>query len=194
MSTIALLTSRTTHLPILPLLDEGPTGWRSAQVVQICTQSAGETRGWPGVAAAAAEVTVPDWGGRFLRARLRALPVMGGYCPCTGLTSGGRGGRYHPRRVSIPVALGYAKIAGIPVVTGLYTLVDRPAVIAARAHTGRHRRCPWPRTMTSSGDPFGGQRDVLCLLSYQGHGDAISALTGYAERETRLWAGITQCG
>jgi SulP family sulfate permease len=32
--------------------------------------------------------------------------------------------------VSIPVALGYAKIAGMPVVTGLYTLLLPTAVFA----------------------------------------------------------------
>jgi MFS superfamily sulfate permease-like transporter len=37
--------------------------------------------------------------------------------------------------VSIRVAPGQAKIAGMPVVTGLYTLVDRQPVIATRAHT-----------------------------------------------------------
>jgi len=83
------------------------------------------------MAAAAAEVTVPDSGGRFLRARLRAPPVMGGLLPVhrsdipadvvAGITLAA---------VSIPVALGYAKIAGMPVVTGLYTLLFPMAVFA----------------------------------------------------------------
>jgi hypothetical protein len=57
--------------------------------------------------AAAAEVMVPDPGGRSLRARLRALPVMGGLLPVrrshiaadvvAGVTLAA---------VSIPVALG----------------------------------------------------------------------------------------
>jgi hypothetical protein len=79
------------------------------------------------MAAVTAEVTVPDSGGRSLGARLRVPPVMGGvlgYCPCAGLTS-------RPdvlagitlAAVGIPVALGYAKIAGMPVVTGLDTLL-----------------------------------------------------------------------
>jgi sulfate permease, SulP family len=67
---------------------------------------------------------VPDSRGRSLRARLRAPPVMGGLLPVrrpqvaadvlAGITLAA---------VSIPVALGYAKIAGMPVVTGLYTLL-----------------------------------------------------------------------
>jgi len=74
---------------------------------------------------------VPDSGGRFLRARLRAPPVMGGLLPVhrsdipadvvAGITLAA---------VSIPVALGYAKIAGMPVVTGLYTLLFPMAVFA----------------------------------------------------------------
>jgi MFS superfamily sulfate permease-like transporter len=69
------------------------------------------------------------------------LPVMGGLLPVqrshstadvvAGITLAA---------VSIPVALGQAKIAGVPVVTGPYTLVDRQPVIATRAHTARHRR------------------------------------------------------
>jgi hypothetical protein len=35
---------------------------------------------------------------------------------------------------------GYAKTAGMAVVTGLYTLLFPMAVIATRARTGRHRR------------------------------------------------------
>ena len=74
---------------------------------------------------------MPDSGGRFLRARLRAPPVMGGLLPMhrsdvrvdvvAGVTLAA---------VSIPVALGYAKIAGMPVVTGLYTLLFPMAVFA----------------------------------------------------------------
>jgi sulfate permease, SulP family len=79
-----------------------------------------------------AEVSgVPDSRGRLLRARLRALPVLGGLLPVhrsevaadvlAGITLAA---------VSIPVALGYAKIAGMPVVTGLYTLLLPMAVFA----------------------------------------------------------------
>jgi len=74
---------------------------------------------------------VPDSLGRSLRARLRAPPVMGGLLPVrrsevaadvlAGITMAA---------VSIPVALGYAKIAGMPVVTGLYTLLLPMAVFA----------------------------------------------------------------
>ena len=72
---------------------------------------------------------MPDSGGRFLRARLRVPPLMGGLLPVhrsdvtvdvvAGITLAA---------VSIPVALGYAKIAGMPVVTGLYTLLLPMAV------------------------------------------------------------------
>ncbi|SRR6266852_5765845 len=83
------------------------------------------------MAAAAAEVTVPDWGGRSLRARLRALAVMGGLLPVhrSHLTADAVAG-ITLAAVSIPVALGYAKIAGMPVVTGLYTLLFPMAVFA----------------------------------------------------------------
>ena len=74
---------------------------------------------------------MPDSRGRSLRARLRALPVLGGLLPVhrsevaadvlAGITLAA---------VSIPVALGYAKIAGMPVVTGLYTLLLPMAVFA----------------------------------------------------------------
>ena len=74
---------------------------------------------------------MPDSGGRLLRARLRAPPVMGGLLPLdrshlvadvvAGITLAA---------VSVPVALGYAKIAGMPVVTGLYTLLFPMAVFA----------------------------------------------------------------
>jgi SulP family sulfate permease len=74
---------------------------------------------------------VPDSRGRSLRARLRAVPVMGGLLPVrrsqvaadvlAGITLAA---------VSIPVSLGYAKIAGMPVVTGLYTLLLPMAVFA----------------------------------------------------------------
>src|SRR6266516_1540038 len=74
---------------------------------------------------------VPDSRGRSMRARLRALPVMGGLLPVdrshitadlvAGITLAA---------VSIPVALGYAKIAGMPVVTGLYTLLLPMAAFA----------------------------------------------------------------
>ena len=74
---------------------------------------------------------MPGSGGRSLRARLRAPPVMGGLLPVrrsqvpadvlAGLTLAALG---------IPVVLGYAKIAGMPVVTGLYTLLLPMAVFA----------------------------------------------------------------
>ncbi len=72
-----------------------------------------------------------DSRGRLLRARLRALPVLGGLLPVhrsevaadvlAGITLAA---------VSIPVALGYAKIAGMPVVSGVYTLLLPMAVVA----------------------------------------------------------------
>jgi len=75
---------------------------------------------------------VPDSGGRSLRARLRAWPVMGG-----GLLPVHRShiaadvvAGISLAAVSIPVVLGYAKIAGMPVVTGLYTLLLPMAVFA----------------------------------------------------------------
>ena len=74
---------------------------------------------------------MPDSGGRFLRARLRALPVMGGLLPVhrSDVTADVAAG-ITLAAVSIPVALGYAKIAGMPVVTGLYTLLFPMAVFA----------------------------------------------------------------
>ncbi len=76
---------------------------------------------------------VPDWHGRSLRGWLRAPPVLGGLLPVrrsevaadvlAGITLAA---------VSIPVALGYAKIAGMPVVTGLYT---RHLVVGADSAT-----------------------------------------------------------
>src|SRR5258708_33612152 len=83
------------------------------------------------MAAAAAEVTVPDSGGRSLRARLRAAPVMGGLLPVhrSHITADVLAG-ITLAAVSIPVALGYAKIAGMRVVTGLYTLLFPMAVFA----------------------------------------------------------------
>jgi SulP family sulfate permease len=76
-------------------------------------------------------VTVLDSRGRSLRVWLRAPPVMGGLLPVrrsqiaadvlAGITLAA---------VSIPVSLGYAKIAGMPVVTGLYTLLIPMAVFA----------------------------------------------------------------
>jgi sulfate permease, SulP family len=76
-------------------------------------------------------VTVPDSGGYFLRVRLRALPVMGGLLPVqrSKITADVVAG-FTLAAVSIPVSLGYAKIAGMPVVTGLYTLLLPMAVFA----------------------------------------------------------------
>jgi high affinity sulfate transporter 1 len=77
------------------------------------------------------EVTVPDSRIRALRVRLRTPPVLGGLLPVrrsqvaadllAGITLAA---------VSIPVSLGYAKIAGMPVVTGLYTLLLPMAAFA----------------------------------------------------------------
>ena len=74
---------------------------------------------------------MPDSGRRSLRARLRALPVMGGLRPVrrSQVTADVVAG-VTLAAVSIPVALGYAKIAGMPVVTGLYTLLFPMAVFA----------------------------------------------------------------
>ncbi len=81
---------------------------------------------------------MPDSRVRSLRARLRAPPVMGGLLPLrrsqiaadllAGITLAA---------VSIPVSLGYAKIAGMPVVTGLYTLV-LPLAVFAILGSSRH--------------------------------------------------------
>jgi len=75
--------------------------------------------------------TVPDSSGRCMRGWLRVRPLMRGLLPVhrsqvmadvlAGVTLAA---------VSIPVALGYAKIAGMPVVTGLYTLLLPMAVFA----------------------------------------------------------------
>src|SRR5437867_7977236 len=83
------------------------------------------------MAATAAEVVVPDSRGRSVRARLEALPVMGGLLPVdrSRITTDVIAG-ITLAAVSIPVALGYAKIAGMPVVTGLYTLLFPMAVFA----------------------------------------------------------------
>src|SRR6266568_551541 len=81
--------------------------------------------------AAASEVTVPDSRWRSMRAWLRALPVLGGLLPLdrSHITADMVAG-ITLAAVSIPVALGYAKIAGMPVVTGLYTLLFPTAVFA----------------------------------------------------------------
>jgi len=75
-------------------------------------QLPGKARSRPGTAPAAEEVTVPDSGGRFLRARLRARPVTGGLLPVhrSDVTADVVAG-ITLAAVSIPVALGYAKIA-----------------------------------------------------------------------------------
>ena len=72
---------------------------------------------------------MPGSGGRF--ARVRALPVLGGLLPVdrSRITADVLAG-ITLAAVSIPVALGYAKIAGMPVVTGLYTLVFPMAAFA----------------------------------------------------------------
>jgi sulfate permease, SulP family len=74
---------------------------------------------------------VPDSRGRSLRARLQAVPVMGGLLPVhRSEVAGDVLAGITLAAVSIPVALGYAKIAGMPVVTGLYTLLLPMAVFA----------------------------------------------------------------
>jgi high affinity sulfate transporter 1 len=74
---------------------------------------------------------VPDSRVRSLPARLRAVPVMGGLLPVRrSEVAGDVLAGITLAAVSIPVALGYAKIAGMPVVTGLYTLLLPMAVFA----------------------------------------------------------------
>ncbi len=74
---------------------------------------------------------MPDSRGRSLRARLQAVPVMGGLLPVRrSEVAGDVLAGITLAAVSIPVALGYAKIAGMPVVTGLYTLLLPMAVFA----------------------------------------------------------------
>jgi sulfate permease, SulP family len=74
---------------------------------------------------------MPDQGGRSLRSRLRAPSVLGGLLPVdrSRVTADMLAG-ITLAAVSIPLALGYAKIAGMPVVTGLYTLLIPMAVFA----------------------------------------------------------------
>jgi sulfate permease, SulP family len=81
---------------------------------------------------------VPDSGGRSRRARLRVLPVMGGLLPVqrSHITADVVAG-ITLAAVSIPVVLGYAKIAGMPVVTGLYTLL-LPMAVYAVLGSSRH--------------------------------------------------------
>jgi SulP family sulfate permease len=81
---------------------------------------------------------VPDSGGRSLRARRRVLPVMGGLLPVEGshITADVVAG-ITLAAVSIPVVLGYAEIAGMPVVTGLYTLL-LPMAVYAVLGSSRH--------------------------------------------------------
>jgi sulfate permease, SulP family len=83
------------------------------------------------MAATAAEVVVPDSRARSVRTRLETLPVMDGLLPVgrSRITADVIAG-ITLAAVSIPVALGYAKIAGMPVVTGLYTLLLPMAVFA----------------------------------------------------------------
>ena len=81
---------------------------------------------------------MPDSRIRSLRARLQAARVMGGLLPLrrsqiaadllAGITLAA---------VSIPVSLGYAKIAGMPAVTGLYTLL-LPLAVFAILGSSRH--------------------------------------------------------
>ena len=74
---------------------------------------------------------MPDSRIRSLRARLRAPPVLGGLLPVRrSEVAGDVLAGVTLAAVSIPVALGYAKIAGMPVVTGLYTLLLPMAVFA----------------------------------------------------------------
>ena len=74
---------------------------------------------------------MPDSRIRSLPARLRAVPVMGGLLPVRRAeVAGDVLAGVTLAAVSIPVSLGYAKIAGMPVVTGLYTLLLPMAVFA----------------------------------------------------------------
>ena len=74
---------------------------------------------------------MPDSRIRSLSARLRAVPVMGGLLPVRRAeVAGDVLAGVTLAAVSIPVSLGYAKIAGMPVVTGLYTLLLPMAVFA----------------------------------------------------------------
>src|SRR6476469_3818793 len=92
-----------------------------------------ETAGEPGGA-----VTLPDSPGARQRGWLRTLPAMRGLLPIdrshvpadllAGLTLAALG---------IPEVLGYAKIAGMPVVTGLYTML-LPRGVFAEAGSPRH--------------------------------------------------------
>src|ERR1700761_6589692 len=62
---------------------------------------------------------------------MQAVPVMGGLLPVRrSEVAGDVLAGITLAAVSIPVALGYAKIAGMPVVTGLYTLLLPMAVFA----------------------------------------------------------------
>jgi len=83
------------------------------------------------LATGVAEVKLPDLGGPSLRPRLRAPSVLGGLLPVDGsrVTADMLAG-ITLAAVSIPLALGYAEIAGMPVVTGLYTLLIPMAVFA----------------------------------------------------------------
>src|ERR1700729_3243336 len=98
----------------------------------------GTTRRRSGRARAAAEANVLDPGRRSPRVRLRALPVMNGLLPVqrSRITADVIAG-ITLAAVSIPVALGYAKIAGMPVVTGLYTLL-LPMAAFALLGSSRH--------------------------------------------------------
>jgi sulfate permease, SulP family len=81
---------------------------------------------------------LPDSRGRRRGGWLRALPVMGGVLPIdrsrvsadvlAGITLAALG---------IPEVLGYAKIAGMPVVTGLYTML-LPMAVYAVLGSSRH--------------------------------------------------------
>ena len=92
-----------------------------------------ETAGKPEGAA-----TLPDSSGARQRGWLRALPAMRGLLPIdrsqvpadllAGLTLAALG---------IPEVLGYAKIAGMPVVTGLYTML-LPMAVFAMLGSSRH--------------------------------------------------------
>jgi sulfate permease, SulP family len=100
---------------------------------------------------------VPDSSGGRWRGWLRALPVMRGVLPIdrsrvstevlAGVTLAALG---------IPEVLGYAKIAGMPVVTGLYTMLLPMAVFAVLG-SSRHLR---PNT-NSNHQPY--QRPVRNL-------------------------------
>ena len=74
---------------------------------------------------------MPDSGGGGQRGWLRVLPVMGGVLPIErSRVSADVLAGFTLAALGLPEVLGYAKIAGMPVVTGMYTLLLPMAVFA----------------------------------------------------------------